>query len=140
MKTVQKFFTYLTLMLLTSSMLSAQFDDVYYDPDRQTEKTTKYSEDNSNNTTTTTDFYYTPSSRIYTNPYTGHINISLDDAMKKKYAVRFYDPEEKEVLRIARISKTVLILDKNNFTARGTYHFKLFDGTSLVETGYVTIY
>lgn len=53
MKTVQKFFTYLTLMLLTSSMLSAQFDDVYYDPDRQTEKTTKYSEDNSNNSTTT---------------------------------------------------------------------------------------
>jgi hypothetical protein len=95
---------------------------------------------NLNNTTTTTDFYYTPSSRIYTNPYTGHINISLDDAMKKKYAVRFYDPEEKEVLRIARISKTVLILDKNNFNARGTYHFKLFDGTSLVETGYVTIY
>lgn len=43
----------------------------------------------------------------------------------KKYAVRFYDPEEKEVLRIARISKTVLILDKNNFNARGTYHFKL---------------
>jgi len=53
MKTVQKFISFLTLLLVTSSMLSAQFDDVYYDPDRQTEKTTKYSEDNSNNSTTT---------------------------------------------------------------------------------------
>lgn len=95
---------------------------------------------NMGNASVTTDFYYTPSSRVFTNPYTGHININLTDAMQKKYSVRFYDPEEAEVLRISRISKTVLILDKNNFNARGTYHFKLFEGTSLVETGYITIY
>ncbi len=87
-----------------------------------------------------TDFYYTPSLRIYTNPYTGHININLTDALSKKYSIRFFDPEQSEVLRVARVSKTVLILDKNNFNSRGTYSFKLFDGASLVETGYITIY
>ncbi|HOJ91850.1 MAG TPA: hypothetical protein PLH86_12155, partial [Saprospiraceae bacterium] len=62
MKTVQKFISFLTLLLVTSSMLSAQFDDVYYDPDRQTEKTTKYSEDNrdnsNNNTKSSNDYNY----------------------------------------------------------------------------------
>ncbi len=87
-----------------------------------------------------TDFYYTPSSRIYTNPYTGHINITLNDALSKKYSIRFYDPEKTEVLRISRVSKTTLILDKNNFNSRGTYNFKLFEGSTLVETGFITIY
>ncbi|MBK8143906.1 MAG: hypothetical protein IPK62_02325 [Bacteroidetes bacterium] len=99
---------------------------------------------NSSNYTDTkaavTDFYYTPSTRIYTNPYTGHINITLNDALSKKYSIRFYDPEKTEVLRISRVSKTTLILDKNNFNSRGTYNFKLFEGSSLVETGFITIY
>lgn len=86
------------------------------------------------------DFYYSPSSRVYTNPYTGHINITLPDALSKKYNLKFYEPSKKEVLRIARVTKTQLVLDKNNFNARGTYQFELFDGATLVETGYVTIY
>lgn len=95
----------------------------------------------SNNTTTTSaDFYYTPSSKIYTNPYTGHININLEDARTKKYSIRFYDPKKNEVLKISRVLKTVLILDKNNFNSKGTYKFELFDGETLVEAGYVTIY
>ncbi|HPI55003.1 MAG TPA: hypothetical protein PLU10_09940 [Chitinophagaceae bacterium] len=87
-----------------------------------------------------TDFYFTPSSRIYTNPYTGHVNLNLPDALNKRYNIRFLEPSKKEVLRISRVNKTMLILDKNNFNARGTYQFELYDGTELVETGYVTIY
>lgn len=86
------------------------------------------------------DFYFAPSSRVYTNPYTGHINITLPDALSKKYNLKFYEPSKKEVLRISRVTKTQLVLDKNNFNARGTYQFELFDGVTLVETGYVTIY
>jgi len=85
-------------------------------------------------------FYFTPSSKVYTNPYTGHINISLEDATAKRYSLRFYDPSKNEVLRISRISKPMLILDKNNFNSRGIYSFQLFEGSSLVEAGYVTIY
>lgn len=95
---------------------------------------------NSGNGSVSTDFYYTPSSQIYTNPYTGHINISLKDALTKKYSIRFYDPKKNEVLRVSRVTKPMLILDKNNFNSPGTYHFQLYDGTTLSETGYITIY
>ena len=87
-----------------------------------------------------TDFYYTPSSQIYTNPYTGHININLKDCQSKKYSIRFYDPKKNEVLRVSRVTKPLLVLDRNNFQSPGTYHFQLFDGTTVTETGYITIY
>lgn len=90
--------------------------------------------------TTPTAFYFTPSSKIYTNPYTGHINISLEDASTRRYNIRFLDPSKNEVLRVSRVSKPMLILDKNNFNSRGIYGFQLYDGTNLVETGFVTIY
>lgn len=102
--------------------------------------TTNNSNNNVNTTTSSNDFYYTPSAKIYTNPYTGHININLEDAKSRKYSVRFYDPKKNEVLRISRILKTVLVLDKNNFNSKGTYKFELLDGETLVETGFVTIY
>lgn len=93
-------------------------------------------EDNKNYT----DFYYEPSTQIYTNPYTGHINISLIDARKKRYSVRFYTPKKEEVVYISRVRKSHVVLDKYNFNARGTYFFKLFEKDEVVETGYVTIY
>lgn len=87
-----------------------------------------------------TDFYYTPSNRVFTNPYTGHINLLFEDALNKRYSIQFFDPDKKEVLKIGRINKKSLVLDKYNFNARGIYHFKIYDGTDLVETGYITIY
>jgi len=87
-----------------------------------------------------TDFYFTPSVRIYTNPYSGHININLEDALSKKYSIRFFDSAKNEILRVSRIIKTKLILDKNNFNAKGTYSFQLFDGSMIDETGYITVY
>jgi hypothetical protein len=94
----------------------------------------------SNTESKPTDFYYTPSTQVYTNPYTGHININLADALSKKYSIRIFDPSKNEVLRVARVIKTNLILDKANFNLPGTYSFQLFDGTTLIETGYITIY
>jgi len=85
-------------------------------------------------------FYYTHSTHIYTNSYTGHINITLDDAPNKRYQVRFLDPSKVEVLKIGRITKQHLVLDKNNFNNKGTYKFELYNGNDLVETGFVTIY
>ncbi len=87
-----------------------------------------------------TDFYYEPSTQVYTNPYTGHVNISLNDAGRKRYSLKFYNPEKEEVLYVSRIRKTHVVLDKYNFNARGTYFFKLFENDEVKETGYVTIY
>jgi hypothetical protein len=101
---------------------------------------------NTNTTTTTTVtpvstvFHYTPSTKVFTNPYTGHINVNIDEAVGKRYSVRFYTPAKEEVLRIARITKKVLVVDKNNFNSTGTYMFELYNGTDIIETGYVTIY
>ncbi|MEZ5046523.1 MAG: hypothetical protein R2831_05980 [Chitinophagaceae bacterium] len=86
------------------------------------------------------DFYYTPSTKVFTNPYSGHVVISLNDAISQKYNLRFYDMKKNEVLKISRIMKPYLILDKNNFNAKGNFQFQLFNGTSLVETGYITIF
>ncbi len=87
-----------------------------------------------------TDFYYEPSTQVYTNPYTGHIIISLNDARQKRYSLRFYNPQKEEVLYISRIKQSYVILDKFNFNARGTYFFKLFEDDEVKESGYVTIY
>ncbi len=95
---------------------------------------------NTNGNTNYTDFYYEPSTQVYTNPYTGHINISLADAREKRYSISFYDPKKEEVLKITRLKQTTVILDKYNFNARGTYSFKLREGDQVVEKGFVTIY
>lgn len=87
-----------------------------------------------------TEFHYTPSAHVFTNTYTGHITINLDEVVGKRYSLRFYTPDKEEVLRIGRITKKVLIVDKNNFNSTGTYSFELYEGTEVVETGYVTIY
>lgn len=102
-------------------------------------------EDSGNQTTSaatpkSTEFYYPPSTHVYTNPYTGHINITLEDALSKKYSLRFFDPNKNEVLKVSRISRPNLVLDKNNFNGKGTFQFQLFDGNELIETGYITIY
>ena len=85
-------------------------------------------------------FTFVPSTKIYTNPYTGHVNIKLEDAWNRRYSIRFYDPSKNEVLRISRVSKPSLVLDKNNFNSRGIYSFQLFDGSAVIDTGFVTIY
>ena len=81
-----------------------------------------------------------PSTQVYTNPYTGHIMINLNDARHKRYSLRFYNPNKEEVLYISRIKKPTIVLDKYNFNAKGTYQFKLFEKDEVKETGYVTIY
>jgi hypothetical protein len=86
------------------------------------------------------EFYFTPSTNVYTNSYTGHVTISLADAQTKRYHIRFLDPNKMEVLKISRIMKSTLILDRSNFNNKGTYQFELYNGQDLVETGFVTIY
>ena len=87
-----------------------------------------------------TDFYYEPSAKIFTNPYSGHINILLDDAQKKRYSITFYDPQKKAVLEVPKIKHTYIVLDAKNFNGKGIYSFKLFDNNIEVEKGYITIY
>jgi len=103
-------------------------------------KSGNVSSDATATTSAYTDFYYEPSTQVYTNPYTGHINITLGDARRKRYSIKFFDPNKNEILEISRVKHTEIILDKYNFNATGIYFFQLYDGEDLVETGYVTVY
>jgi len=83
---------------------------------------------------------YPRSKYVFTNPFTGNINIELEDAFSTSYSVIFYDQTGKQVLEIPRVNDTVVILDKRNFQAAGLFRFKLFKNKQEFDTGYVTIY
>ncbi|KAA5536956.1 hypothetical protein F0919_04590 [Taibaiella lutea] len=77
---------------------------------------------------------------VFTNPFTGNINIEIQDALKETYQLFFYDQNDKEVLRIPRINDKIVILDKRNFQTTGIFKFKLLKNKEDFDKGYVTIY
>lgn len=83
---------------------------------------------------------YPKSQYVFTNPFTGNINIEIQDAPKESYQLIFYDQNDKEVLRVPRINDRVVILDKRNFQTTGLFKFKLFKNKAEFDKGYVTIY
>lgn len=83
---------------------------------------------------------YQKSKYIFTNPFTGNVNIELQDALTSTYAVQFYDQNGKVVLEIPRVNDTVVILDKRNFQSSGLFKFKLYKDKQEFDTGYITIY
>ncbi len=83
---------------------------------------------------------YPKSRYVFTNPFTGNINIEIEDALKYTYSLIFYDQQEREVLKIPRIGEKVVILDKRNFQRTGMYRFKLLRNKEEFDKGYITVY
>lgn len=83
---------------------------------------------------------YPKSRYVYTNPFSGNINIELPDALNTNYSIEFYDPSRKKVLTIPRVNEKVIILDKRNFNQLGLYQFTIFKEHKEFEKGYVTIF
>ena len=83
---------------------------------------------------------YPKSQYVFTNPFTGNINIEIQDALKETYHLIFYDQNDKEVLKVPRINDKIVILDKRNFQTTGLFKFKLFKNKEEFDKGYVTIY
>lgn len=83
---------------------------------------------------------YPSSKLIFTNPFTGHVNIEINNAMQQRYSVKFYDLNDKEVLSIDRVREDISILDKRNFQKLGVYKFILFRNNDKIEEGYITIH
>lgn len=84
-------------------------------------------------------FSFTVSSKVFTDPQSGNINIVLTDALNKRYSLAFFDAQKKEVLKIDKISKNNLVLDKRNLNRKGILSFKLLDAGKEVEKGFVTV-
>ncbi len=83
---------------------------------------------------------YPKSQYVFSNPFTGNINIEIADAFQHTYSLVFYDQEDHVVLRIDRINDKVVILDKRNFQNTGVFKFKLFKNKEEFDKGFVTLY
>lgn len=82
-----------------------------------------------------------PKSRyVFSNPFTGDINIELSDALNTGYKLEFFDSNKKKIMTIPRINEKIVILDKRNFNQMGLYSFKLYKNGTLFEEGFVSIY
>lgn len=83
---------------------------------------------------------YPKSQYVFTNPFTGNINIEIQDALKENYSLVFYDEQDRVVLKVPRINDKIVILDKRNFQTTGLFKFKLLKNKEEFDKGYVTIY
>lgn len=85
-------------------------------------------------------FTYVRSQFVFTNPFTGHVNMELPDIKKYHYSIRFFDQNNRQILDVERITESPIIIDKRNFQKKGLFKFELMKGKDKLETGYITIY
>lgn len=87
-------------------------------------------------------FTYVRSQFVFTNPFTGHINIELPETfnIQDSYRLKFFDSKSHKIMDIPHLSEREIILDKRNFQKKGMFKFELYKNGSLLESGYVTIY
>jgi hypothetical protein len=87
-------------------------------------------------------YTYIRSQYVFTNPFTGHVNVELPENADKKatYSLRFFNGKNTEVLHVPKISERIIVIDKRNFQKKGLYKFELRKNKELLETGYITIY
>ena len=75
---------------------------------------------------------FIPSFFVYTNKE-GYIFLSLPDAERKKYHLRFFDADDTFLFEIKNIRQTALTLDKTNFLHSGWFKFELYGDDKLIE-------
>lgn len=76
--------------------------------------------------------WFAPSSRIYTGK-DNNVIISLPDADKKNYALKFFEENGTLVFEILKIKEPFLTLEKVNFLRAGMFNFELFEEGKLIE-------
>lgn len=86
-------------------------------------------------------FTYIKSQYVFTNPFTGHVNVELpqEDGVML-YTLTFYNIDDVQVLDIPRFSEKEVIIDKRNFKNKGVYKFTLIKNREVIEEGHITIY
>ncbi|HEX5154580.1 MAG TPA: hypothetical protein VFW07_24205 [Parafilimonas sp.] len=76
--------------------------------------------------------HWIPSSHIFTNT-DGYVQISLADALQKKYSLRFFDENHKFLFGIKNITQAQLLLDKTDFMRSGWFYFELTEDNKVKE-------
>jgi hypothetical protein len=75
---------------------------------------------------------YRPSQYVYTEK-DGNIAISLTDAAKKQYSIKFFEENETELFEIKHVKDAFITLDKANFLHAGWFWFELYEEGKLKE-------
>jgi hypothetical protein len=75
---------------------------------------------------------YKISTYVFTGRY-GNIHVSLPEAGKRHYSVKFFDENNKLLFELSEIKDPALIVDKTNFHHAGWFRFELYDGDQLKE-------
>ncbi len=83
---------------------------------------------------------YIKSQYVFTNPFTGHVNVEISEVNKHVYSIHFLNKENVPIMEVPRIHEPQVIIDKRNFPKKGIYRFDLFMDNKKLETGYITIY
>ena len=73
-----------------------------------------------------------PSGYVYTGK-NNNVYISLPDAEKKKYKLKFFDEGYKPVFAVNRLRESFLVIEKVNFMHAGWFYFELYENGKLVE-------
>ncbi len=76
--------------------------------------------------------YFIPSKRVYTGKE-NNVIISLPDADKKKYSIKFFESDGTPLFEIKKVTETYLTLDKVNFMHAGLFNFEVYADGLLVE-------
>ncbi len=75
---------------------------------------------------------FVPSRNVYTGK-DNNVIISLPDARRKKYSIRFYRSDGSFLFEVSKINESLLTLDKANFLRSGLFIFELYDNHIIIE-------
>lgn len=75
---------------------------------------------------------FIPSPHVFTGR-DNNVIISLPDAVRKKYSLRFYRADGTFLFEISKIKENYLMLDKANFLRSGLFIFELYDNKIIIE-------
>lgn len=76
--------------------------------------------------------WFVPSKHVFTGKE-NNIIISLPDAIKHKYSVKFFEDDGTFLFEVKKIPENYLILDKVNFVHSGLFAFEILDDKTIVE-------
>ena len=82
--------------------------------------------------------WFIPSRQVYTGR-DNNVVMSLPDADKKKYSVKFFEDDGTFLFEIKKITEPYLTVDKVNFIHAGLFKFELFDNGVPIENHKVYI-
>lgn len=76
--------------------------------------------------------WFVPSKMVYTGK-DNNVIISLPDALKKKYSIKFFEEGGAFIFELNKISEPYLTLEKANFLHVGIFNFELYENGMLIE-------